>query len=55
MKRKVLSLPRFNPVGHPRIFRMIVNLWPPYLGAAIAVEEIVDDWRTIRVAMKLRC
>ncbi len=40
-------------MDHPRIFRMIVNLWPPYLGAAIAVEEIAHDWRTIRVAMKL--
>jgi acyl-coenzyme A thioesterase PaaI-like protein len=41
-------------MDHPRIFRMIVNSWPPYLGAAIAVEEIAHDWRTIRVAMKLR-
>lgn len=54
MKGKYLSLPRFNPMDHPRIFRMIVNSWPPYLGAAIAVEEIADDWRTIKVAMKLR-
>ncbi len=54
MKRKFLSLLRFNPMDHPRIFRMIVNSWPPYLGAAIGVEEIADDWRTIRVAMKLR-
>lgn len=49
-----MSLPRFNPMEHPRIFRMIVNSWPPYLGAGIVVEEIADDWRTIRVAMKLR-
>ncbi len=54
MKRKFLSLPWFNPMDHPRIFRMIVNSWPPYLGACIAVEEIADDWRSIRVAMKLR-
>jgi acyl-coenzyme A thioesterase PaaI-like protein len=54
MKRKFLSLRRFNPMEHPRIFRMIVNSWPPYLGAGITVEEIADDWRTIRVAMKLR-
>jgi len=54
MKRKILSLPRFNPMDHPRIFRMIVSSWPPYLGAGIAVEEIAHDWRTIRVAMKLR-
>ncbi len=54
MERKFLSLSRFNPMDHPRIFRMIVNSWPPYLGACIAVEEIADDWRTLRVAMKLR-
>lgn len=54
MKRRFLSLPRFNPMDHPRLFRMIVNCWPPYLGAGIAVEEIAEDWRTIRVAMKLR-
>jgi acyl-coenzyme A thioesterase PaaI-like protein len=45
---------RFNPMDHPGVFRLIVNCWPPYLGAAIAVEEIAGDWRTIRVAMKLR-
>jgi acyl-coenzyme A thioesterase PaaI-like protein len=54
MKRRFLSLLRFNPMDHPGIFRIIVNSWPPYLGAAIGVEEITHDWRTIRVAMKLR-
>jgi acyl-coenzyme A thioesterase PaaI-like protein len=54
MKKRFSTLPRFNPMDHPRIFRMIINLWPPFLGAAITVEEIDEDWRTIRVAMKLR-
>lgn len=45
---------KFDPMDHPRIFRFIMNSWPPYLGAGIAVEEISRDWRTIRVAMKLR-
>jgi acyl-coenzyme A thioesterase PaaI-like protein len=54
MKGPPLLLPRFNPMDYPRLFRLIMNSWPPYLGAAIAVEEISRDWRTIRVAMKLR-
>ncbi len=54
MRKSFFPQLRFNPMDHPRIFRMIVNFWPPYLGAAIAVEEIARDWRTIRVAMKLR-
>lgn len=45
---------KFDPMDHPRIFRFIMNSWPPYLGAGISVEEISRDWRTIRVAMKLR-
>ena len=45
---------KFDPMDHPRIFRFIMNSWPPYLGACIAVKHIAPDWRTIRVAMKLR-
>jgi hypothetical protein len=54
MRKSFFPQLRFNPMDRPRIFRMIVNFWPPYLGAAISVEEIAGDWRTIRVAMKLR-
>jgi hypothetical protein len=54
MIRSFLPRPRFNPMDHPRLFKLIVNLWPPYLGAAISVEEIARDWRTVRVAMRLR-
>lgn len=54
MDRKAPSFFRFNPLDHPRIFRWVINLWPPYLGAAITVRHIASDWRTIRVAMKLR-
>ena len=43
----------FNPMDYPRLFRLIINCWPPYLGAAITVTHIAQDWRTIRVAMKL--
>lgn len=37
---------------HPRIFRFIMNCWPPFLGAGVKVEHIAPDWRTIKVAMK---
>jgi acyl-coenzyme A thioesterase PaaI-like protein len=52
MKRFV-GLSRLYPMANPRLFRFIVNIWPPYLGAAIRVTEIASDWKTIRVAMKL--
>jgi len=41
-------------MGHPRLFRMVLNSWPPYLGAGVCVEEIGKDWGKIRVGMKLR-
>ena len=44
----------FNPMAHPRLFRMVLNCWPPYLGAGICIEAISEDWRKIRVGMKLR-
>ncbi|MFT5700028.1 MAG: hypothetical protein ACI8ZB_002898 [Desulforhopalus sp.] len=44
----------FNPMDHPRLFRLIMNSWPPYLGAGVGVEAIGEDWRKIRVGMKLR-
>jgi acyl-coenzyme A thioesterase PaaI-like protein len=51
--KRLGNLTRFHPMAHPRLFRFIVNTWPPYLGAAIRVTEIASDWSTIRVAMKL--
>lgn len=44
----------FNPLAHPRLFRLIMNSWPPYLGSGVRVEEISRDWYKIRVGMKLR-
>lgn len=38
----------------PRLFRWILNIYGPYLGAGIRVERISADWREIRVSMKLR-
>jgi len=38
----------------PRIARLLINLWPPFLGAGIRVRAISADWRDVTVAMKLR-
>ncbi len=43
-----------NPMDYPNVFRFIINNWPPYLGAAIVVKYIADDWQRIEVGMKLR-
>ncbi len=44
----------FNPPAHPKLFRFVMNSWPPYLGAGVGIEEISEDWKLIRVGMKLR-
>ncbi len=54
MKSGFLARFRVDFMDHPRIARLIFNIYPPYLGAGIAVEEISSDWRNLRVAMKLR-
>lgn len=46
-------LKSFNPMAHPRLFRLIMNSWPPYLGAGVCIEEISNDWCKIQVGMKL--
>jgi len=37
-----------------RYFRILVNLWPPFLGAGIRVRHLAPDWKSIDVEMKLR-
>lgn len=34
--------------------RMMLNLWPPFLGAGIRIKRIAPDWKAIDVEMKLR-
>lgn len=38
----------------PRLLKFILNIYSPYLGAGIQVDHISEDWRQIRVSMKLR-
>src|SRR5580700_939402 len=37
-----------------RLLKIILNIWPPYLGAGIKVKTISADFRYIEVIMKLR-
>ena len=37
-----------------RHMRMLMNLWPPFLGAGIRVRRLSSDWTEIDVEMKLR-
>lgn len=36
------------------LFRLLLNLYPPYLGAGIRVKRISPDYREIDVEMRLR-
>jgi len=38
----------------PRLLRLALNLWPPYLGAGVRVRRIAADFREIVVEMPLR-
>jgi hypothetical protein len=38
----------------PRVLRRAMNLWPPFLFAGIRVLDIGADWRSARVALRLR-
>ena len=38
----------------PRTLRFGLNIFGPYLGAGVKVDYIAEDWREVRVSMKLR-
>jgi Domain of unknown function (DUF4442) len=37
-----------------RNMRVLMNLWPPFLGAGIRVIRLDEDWRAVDVEIKLR-
>lgn len=37
-----------------RHMRMLLNIWPPFLGTGIRVRRLASDWKEIDVEMKLR-
>ena len=38
----------------PRLLRLVLNLWPPFVAAGIRVRHIADDMRSITVDLRLR-
>lgn len=38
----------------PRMLRFLMNVWPPYVGAAIRVRHVAPDFRSVTVDMRLR-
>ncbi len=38
----------------PKLFKRIINFYPPYIGAGIKVEYISEDWKELHVSMALR-
>lgn len=39
---------------HPRLFRFLLNLYPPYLGAGIHITHLAPDYSELTVEMPLR-
>lgn len=42
-----------NFFNNPILFRHVMNLWPPFLGAGIRVSYISRDWRKIVTQLRL--
>ncbi|ABV37006.1 conserved hypothetical protein [Shewanella sediminis HAW-EB3] len=38
----------------PNLFKRLLNLYPPYLGAGIKITYISQDWRELHVSMSVR-
>ncbi|MGW5438496.1 PaaI family thioesterase [Nocardia asteroides] len=38
----------------PRRIRRLMNLWPPFSFSGIHIEEIADDWTSVRVRLGVR-
>ena len=38
----------------PKLLKLILNLYPPYLGTGIKITHISKDWREIHTSMSLR-
>lgn len=43
-----------NPMKHPGLFKRLMGLWPPFLGAGIRVDHISPAWRKVNVSLGLR-
>ncbi|ELR67324.1 hypothetical protein C942_01252 [Photobacterium marinum] len=43
-----------NQFYRPGLLRFALNMWPPFWGAGIKVESISEDYRRVRLRLKLR-
>lgn len=41
-------------IVRPSLFKLLLNLYPPYLGTGIRVRHVADDYQEIVVTMTLR-
>jgi len=39
---------------NPKLFRFLLNVYPPYLGTGIVIKHVADDYTRISVQMKSR-
>jgi acyl-coenzyme A thioesterase PaaI-like protein len=45
---------RLAKIYKPKYVKFALNIWPPFWGAGIRIEEISDDFRSVKVRLKLR-
>jgi len=38
----------------PKLFKRLLNFYPPYLGAGVKINHISHDWRELRVSLSVR-
>ena len=38
----------------PKLIKLVINLYPPYLGAGVRIKYISEDWRELHTSMSLR-
>ncbi|MAK45537.1 MULTISPECIES: YiiD C-terminal domain-containing protein [unclassified Spongiibacter] len=38
----------------PRLFKLMLNCYPPYIGAGVKVDHVSQDWQQLQVSMPLR-
>jgi hypothetical protein len=38
----------------PKLLKLMLNLYPPYLGTGIKIKHISEDWRAIHTSLSLR-
>jgi len=50
----IQHLHRFRQNLSPTALKIIMNLWPPFLGTGIKIETISDDFRHVEVSLTLR-